>query len=434
MQPAAAPLCSTPRRLAALLACLAVLLPAGCASLSPPALIEDTEEPSGAPPPPDSPAEYAFQQGEEFANAEMWSDAVEAYTQALQLDPEYFDALLARSRAYVEQSQHENALTDLDRAVELQPDNSRARGDRAECLWRLSQYESAIEELDRALPLVAEDDDWTRAWLHALRGDSLRSLERYDEAVAGLTLAIDLLPDYGFALSRRGETYRMQDKLDEALADLGRAIELEPEESYSYASRGETYHQLGRLAEALEDLDKALELQSDYPWAVDRRNEVLAALEEESGGGGGGEGDGGDENPAVVDTASLPLVAVMDFQVENLAASEGRLIVDLLSSALASRQVFRVLERSQRDSILKEIEFSLSACSDESCQLKAGRLLAADRIVVGSVGKVGGRFILNARLLSVETGEVAATSYQVFKSLEELVDGCEQVAFSLSEI
>jgi hypothetical protein len=52
---------------------------------------------------------------------------------------------------------------------------------------------------------------------------------------------------------------------------------------------------------------------------------------------------------------------------------------------------------------------------------------------VGSLGKVGQRYILNAKMLDVRTGEAVSTAYKVFGSLEELVDGTEGVAWSLIE-
>ena len=369
----------------------------------------------------------------------------------MRLDPRHGPAWAGLAKAHGKLGDNKAALEAWDQAVRLAPGDARIRGDRAECLWRLDEYEQAIEELDRALSVVQDDDNWTLAWLHALKGDSLRLLERHEEADPELTEAVERMPDYVFALARRGENRRMLGLLEESILDLDRAIEEEPGESFAWASRGQAYHQLQMLDQALADLDKALELQPDYPWASDRRKEVLEKRNASGAGGGAAASSGGAASGAASSGAktggavgggraaspasvNLPLVAVMDFQVENLAASEGRLIVDLLSSALASRQVFRVLERSQRDAVLKEIEFSSSECAEESCQLKAGRLLAADRIVVGSLGRVGGRYILNAKLLQVETGEVAATAYQVYRSLDELVDGCETIAFTLSGI
>ncbi len=56
---------------------------------------------------------------------------------------------------------------------------------------------------------------------------------------------------------------------------------------------------------------------------------------------------------------------------------------------------------------------------------------AADKIVVGSLGKIGNRYILNAKLLNVVTGEAVSSAYEIFKSIEALVDGSEAVAGEL---
>jgi len=128
---------------------------------------------------------------------------------------------------------------------------------------------------------------------------------------------------------------------------------------------------------------------------------------------------------------TMPLITILDFSFENIRRSKGRLIVDLVFDALVSARKYRVLDRGQRDNILKELEFSLSACVDEKCQLEIGNLLAADKIVVGSLGKAGKRFILNIKMLDVRTGEVISTASKQFRSLEELIDGAQQVTLTL---
>ena len=50
------------------------------------------------------------------------------------------------------------------------------------------------------------------------------------------------------------------ERYDEALADYSRAIELDPEEAWVIASRGETYRAMGRYDQALADYDRAIEL------------------------------------------------------------------------------------------------------------------------------------------------------------------------------
>jgi tetratricopeptide (TPR) repeat protein len=58
-------------------------------------------------------------------------------------------------------------------------------------------------------------------------------MERYDEALADFTRAIDLAPKYAWAITDRGETYRLMERYDEALTDFTRAIEIDPTDEFA---------------------------------------------------------------------------------------------------------------------------------------------------------------------------------------------------------
>lgn len=127
-----------------------------------------------------------------------------------------------------------------------------------------------------------------------------------------------------------------------------------------------------------------------------------------------------------------PVVAVLDFTVSGVSAGEGGLFADMLTSHLVGTGAFRVIDRSERDEILKEIEFSVADCSDESCQLEVGRLLAASRIVVGSIGTLGDVVLVSLRLLDVETGEALAGISEKYPSLAALAGDGRRLAAAIS--
>jgi TolB-like protein len=130
----------------------------------------------------------------------------------------------------------------------------------------------------------------------------------------------------------------------------------------------------------------------------------------------------------------LPVITVLDFQISGISKIEATVFVDYLSSYVIDTQLFRVIDRTQRESILKEIEFSYNECSDENCQLEIGKLLSANNIIVGSLGQVASRFILNIKLIDVETGEAVSSSSQRFSSMNDLIDNCEFVVYKLLDI
>ena len=51
---------------------------------------------------------------------------------------------------------------------------------------------------------------------------------------------------------------------------------------------------------------------------------------------------------------------------------------------------------AQRETVLKELEFSMSGCTDESCMLEVGKMLSAELIVGGSISQLGSKIVLSA--------------------------------------
>lgn len=102
-----------------------------------------------------------------------------------------------------------------------------------------------------------------------------------------------------------------------------------------------------------------------------------------------------------------PLVAVMPLDTQGVSSQEASLIADAVASRLHASRTCNVMERSQMSQILKEQAFQQSgACDGGSCAVEIGKILSVDRILVGSVGRIGDAWALNLRLVRVETGEV----------------------------
>jgi len=131
------------------------------------------------------------------------------------------------------------------------------------------------------------------------------------------------------------------------------------------------------------------------------------------------------------DRSSLPRVAVMDFRVDNISRSEANMVIDLMSNELHNTGKYSVLERSQRDDALLEIQFSVSDVSDEATQLRAGKLLSAEMIAIGSIGKVGSRIAVNIKLVRVETGMTVLSATELYDSIDSLVDGIKPLVRKL---
>ncbi|MDJ0703403.1 MAG: tetratricopeptide repeat protein, partial [Leptolyngbyaceae cyanobacterium MO_188.B28] len=159
------------------------------------------------------------------------------------------------------------ALTALLKAVDIAKEkHSIIYARRGELYSLKPDYKKALEDLNRAIEL---DPDYQ--WAITGRGITYQSMERYDEALADLNRAIELDPDYQWAITGRGVTYRLMKRYDEALADFNRVIELDPEDQWAITGRGVTYRLMERYDEALADYNRAIELDPKYDWAIANR-------------------------------------------------------------------------------------------------------------------------------------------------------------------
>ncbi|MBI9106954.1 MAG: hypothetical protein JEZ04_09440 [Spirochaetales bacterium] len=129
---------------------------------------------------------------------------------------------------------------------------------------------------------------------------------------------------------------------------------------------------------------------------------------------------------------SKATLAVLDFTTEAVSKTEMTAIVEFLSAELFNTDKFIVIDVSQRQNILSEMEFSMQGCSDETCALEIGKMLSAEMIVVGNLSKVGSRYLMSVKMLETETSKTVGTANGKFRDLDELIDGLESIAIELA--
>jgi len=126
--------------------------------------------------------------------------------------------------------------------------------------------------------------------------------------------------------------------------------------------------------------------------------------------------------------ADTQIISVLDFKTSGISKAEVEVFVDYLCAHIVRTGRYRLIDKMQREALLREMEFSYEECTDESCQLQIGKLLAANRIVVGSIGRVGERYLLTIKLIDVQTGEAVKTGSEKYGDLNQLIDDSERLA------
>ncbi len=113
--------------------------------------------------------------------------------------------------------------------------------------------------------------------------------------------------------------------------------------------------------------------------------------------------------------AKLPAIAVMTLEHASGKPDDewmGIGFAETITGKLARLRNIRVVERRQIERVMREIALSQTGAVDAAVAVRAGKLLAANYLLVGSVQKLEARrpmLKVNARVIKTESGEVLET-------------------------
>lgn len=114
---------------------------------------------------------------------------------------------------------------------------------------------------------------------------------------------------------------------------------------------------------------------------------------------------------AVPAQQSAPLrLVILPFKNLTGAAEQnwlGESFAESLTTSLSQRSQLELIERSQLELILQEQGFSQSALADENQAPRLGKILGARKLLIGSYQQQGQTLQIQARLVDVETGQIA---------------------------
>lgn len=101
-----------------------------------------------------------------------------------------------------------------------------------------------------------------------------------------------------------------------------------------------------------------------------------------------------------------------------------------LENAFVNVGSVSIVDRSDIDKVLRELELQSSDAfaSNDTAAVKVGKLSGADIIVTGTISLVGKKYYLNVRLISVETGDVLASSIASADSPDGFLEMCQEAA------
>ena len=101
-------------------------------------------------------------------------------------------------------------------------------------------------------------------------------------------------------------------------------------------------------------------------------------------------------------------VAVLEFEGIGVSQDEAKALSARFGSEFMdlSKGRYTLVERQQMGEILEEQGLQQSGCVSSECAVEVGKLLGVENIITGSISKVGTIYSVEARAVSVESGEI----------------------------
>ncbi|MGY6529840.1 MAG: tetratricopeptide repeat protein [Cyanobacterium sp.] len=211
-------------------------------------------------------AQIFYNRGNELRDSQDYEEAIEQYSRAIELNPNYVDAYYNRGLTYADLKDFDRAIADYTQAITIDPEYLNAYNNRGVLYANLGDYERAIADYQKVL-----ESDPNYVLAHNNLGVAYDSLERYQEAIASYTRAIELDPSYVLALTNRGLSHGSSGNYENAISDYNQAITIQPNNADAYYYRGNAHNSLGQYQQAISDYTRAIEINPNNVLAFNNR-------------------------------------------------------------------------------------------------------------------------------------------------------------------
>jgi tetratricopeptide (TPR) repeat protein/S1-C subfamily serine protease len=193
--------------------------------------------------------------GELFGELKKYQEAIDDYTQAITINPQFALAYNNRGNAKSDLGDKKGAIKDYTQAITINPKYADAYYNRGNAKDDLGDKKGAIDDYTQAITI---NPQYPLAYYN--RGNAKDDLGDKKGAIDDYTQAITINPQFTPAYNNRGlAKYELGNKKG-AINDFTQAITINPQFADAYNNRGGAKYLLGDKAGAIKDLETAKQL------------------------------------------------------------------------------------------------------------------------------------------------------------------------------
>ncbi|MEG3906557.1 tetratricopeptide repeat protein, partial [Microcoleus sp. w2-18aC4] len=190
-----------------------------------------------------------------FSDRGKSEEAIAAYRQAIQIDPNFAAAYENLGGALFLQGKPDEAIAAYRQAIQIDPNFAEAYKNLGGGLFLQGKLDEEIATYHQAIKV---NPQWV--WAYNKLGNALSYQGKLDEAIVAYRQAIQIDSNYAEAYNNLGNALFNQGQPQEAIAAYRQAIQIDPNDAEAYKNLGWILHKQGRLDEAIAAYRQAIQL------------------------------------------------------------------------------------------------------------------------------------------------------------------------------
>jgi len=207
-----------------------------------------------------------------------YQGTLQAFNQAIQLNPNYAEAYYNRGTTRYELGDKQGAIADYDQALRINPQLSQAYSNRGAARYELGDKQGAVADFNQAFRINPND-----AIAYSNRGIARYELGDKQGAIADYNQALRINPKLFKAYLNRGAARLGLEDKQGAIADFNQALQINPNYAQAYNNRGVVRFGLKDNQGAIADLNQALRINPNFPEAYFNRGLARYELGDKQG-------------------------------------------------------------------------------------------------------------------------------------------------------
>ncbi|KAM3146172.1 hypothetical protein pb186bvf_001829 [Paramecium bursaria] len=197
--------------------------------------------------------------GDSYWSLEQFQDAINAYNDAIKIDPENKQAMNGKGLVYLELKDIQKSIKWFDKAIKFDPNYPSPYNNKGNAYREAKDYDKALEFYEKALNLDPK-------YIDALDNKAflLSEQRKFDESLEVLEQALNIDPDDKLIYIQKGNVLMEKQLYNDALDCFTKALRLDPRNLFALKRKGDAYQKLYDNDKALEFYNKAILYSNEY--------------------------------------------------------------------------------------------------------------------------------------------------------------------------